>query len=261
MKILHITSIANPDGNGVAVAVNNYIKYESKHTDIALYNLEGNLHNDFCNYYNYENYKKIEELPEPFCKPDLVIFNEVYKPHYINLYKECIKRKIKYIIIPHGCLVKESQKKNKTKKIIGNILLFNKFINNASAIQFLNEREMNNTSFKYKKAIIAGNGVSKPLYKNELKTKNKDLVFIGRYEIKHKGLDLLVKICNENHKWFIDNNIKIQLYGRDSGNELKLLKKNMKIILLSKKMYPTKLIMIKMESHFMKQKRMKMEKL
>jgi len=225
MKILHITSITHPEGNGVAVAVNNYIKYESKYATLALYNLEGDLHNYFCENYNYDTYKKIEELPEPFCNPDLVIFNEVYKPKYINLYKECLKKNIKYVIIPHGCLVRESQNKRKIKKILGNFLLFNKFIYNASAIQFLNEGEKNNSNFKYKKAIIAGNGVERPLYKNEIDKQNKDLVFIGRYEIKHKGLDLLVKICNENHKWFIDNNIKIQLYGRDSGNELKLLKK------------------------------------
>ena len=140
MKILHITSIANPEGNGVAVAVNNYIKYESKYADVALYNLEGNLKSDCCECYNYDNYKKVAELPEPYCNPDLVIFNEVYKPQFIIFYKECLKRKIKYVIIPHGCLVTESQKRHRIKKIIGNILLFNRFIKNANAIQFLKEK-------------------------------------------------------------------------------------------------------------------------
>lgn len=228
MIILHITDVLKAKGNGVAVAVNDYIKYESEYCKIGLFNLNDKIENTYCETFSLEDASKIEKLPEPFCKPDLVVFNEVYKPKYLKLYKECLRRNIKYIIIPHGCLVNESQKKHRLKKILGNILLFNRFISKASAVQFLNENERKNSKFKYKKSIIAGNGVNTPSYKNKNNNKNKDFVFIGRYEILHKGLDLLVKICEENHNWFIENGIKIQLYGRDSGNELVLLKEMIK---------------------------------
>ena len=228
MVILHVTSIAHPEGNGVAVAVSNYVKYENKDNDVALFNLEGNLNNSNCDNYNYKEYKKINELPEPFCNPDIIVFNEVYKPKYIELYKECLMRKIKYVIIPHGCLVRESQKKRKIKKFIGNTLLFNKFIYNANAIQFLNESEKNNSNFKYKKAIIAGNGVEKPSYKNSNDGNNKNIVFIGRYNIRIKGLDLICNLCEKNKKWFMDNNVKIILYGRDTLNNLVELKQIVK---------------------------------
>ena len=147
MVILHITSITHPEGNGVAVAVRNYVQYENSKVKVALYNIEGNLTNTACPNFNYKEYKTINMLPKPFCNPDLVIFNEVYKFEYIRLYKECLKRKIKYIIIPHGCLVKNSQKKHKLKKIIGNTLLFNSFVKKANAIQFLNKNEKENTHF------------------------------------------------------------------------------------------------------------------
>ena len=225
MIILHITDILKAEGNGVAVAVGNYIKYETQNNEVGLYNLGNNFKSDYCKSYSGNDYNKISELPKPFCKPDLVVFNEVYKPKYIKLYKECIRQKIKYIIIPHGCLVKESQKRHHLKKIIGNVLLFNRFIRKANAIQFLNENEKNDTHFSYRKYIIAGNGVEKPSYKNTNDNTNKDLIFIGRYEIMHKGLDLLVKICDENCEWFRKNKIKIQLYGRDSRNELAELNK------------------------------------
>lgn len=224
MRILHITSIAHPDGNGVAVAVKKYVGYENKEVDVALYNVEGDLVETSCINYNYKDYKSICDLPTPFCNPDIVVFNEVYKPKYIKLYKECLKNNIKYVIIPHGCLVQASQNKRKLKKLLGNVLLFNKFIRNASAIQFLNNTEKENTKLKYKKAIIAGNGVNEPSYKNNSDGNNKDLVFIGRYEINHKGLDLLVDICNKYRNWFKEKNIRIQLYGRDSGNNLTALK-------------------------------------
>ena len=40
MKILHITSITNPNGNGVAVAVSNYFFIEKEKIDVAIYNVE-----------------------------------------------------------------------------------------------------------------------------------------------------------------------------------------------------------------------------
>ena len=214
MIILHITDILKAEGNGVAVAVSNYIKYESINNEMGLFNLNDTFQNEYCKSFNYREYNSIFELPKPFCKPDLVIFNEVYKPRYLKLYKECIKRNIKYIIIPHGCLVKESQKKHRFKK-------------KANAIQFLNENEKNNSHFKYKKFIIAGNGVEKPSYRNEIKNakEKKNIVFIGRYNIKIKGLDLLCEKYKKNYKWFIEQNVRIVLYGRDTLNNLTKLKK------------------------------------
>ena len=144
----------------------------------------------------------------------------MYKPKYIHLYKECVKNKIKYVIVPHGCLEKESQNRKKFKKIVGNVLLFNKFISSADAIQFLNIGEMKHTKFKYKKYIIGGNGTKKEASKYDSDYSNKDLIYIGRYEIKHKGLDMLVNICKLYKEWFIENNVKMQLFGRDSSNEL-----------------------------------------
>lgn len=228
MTILHIVDILNAKGNGVAVAMSNYTKYESKECNVAIYCLNDIVKSNNVESYSGGAYKCISDLPEPFNKPDIVVFNEVYKPKYIKLYKECISKNIKYVIIPHGCLVRESQKKRKIKKFIGNTLLFNKFIYNANAIQFLNESEKNNSNFKYKKAIIAGNGVEPPSYKNSNDGNNKNIVFIGRYNIRIKGLDLICNLCEKNKKWFMENNVKIILYGRDTLNNLVELKQIVK---------------------------------
>ena len=225
MVILHITSIANPDGNGVAVAVNNYIKYEQLYAKIGLYNLEGSIENDCCESYSAIKYKTIESLPKPFSNPDLVVFNEVYKPMYIPLYKECIKRNIRYVIIPHGCLVKKSQKKKRIKKFLGNHLIFNKFIYNANAVQFLNEKEeQESKKFKRKKTLISGNGIDTTAVKFG-KADRFNFVYIGRYELYIKGLDLLICVCRDHYDWFKNRNIIINLYGRDASNGLLELRK------------------------------------
>ena len=223
MNILHITDIANPEGNGVAVAVENYAKYLSLKANVAIFCLDGNIGDNKVLTYNYSKYDKIENLPKPYSKPDIVVFNEVYKPKYIKLYKECLKNSIPYVIIPHGCLVKGSQNEKKIKKNIGNLLLFNKFIRNACAIQFLNKNEKNNTFLKYKESIISGNGID---FSNISinKPQNNNLIYIGRYSIYIKGLDLLVEICNKNKEWFRNNKVCIELYGRDSLNGLEILR-------------------------------------
>ena len=216
MKILHISSIYNIKSNGVAVAVSSYLKNESKYCDVAIYNLKTDIEVNSVKCFNYKNYNQISLLPDGYNKPDLVIFNEIYKKQYINLYKECLKNSIPYIIIPHGCLVKEAQNKKRLKKIIGNILLFNRFIKKAKCIQFLTEQEKDKSVLKNKNYIISGNGIDTPKFIN--KFTNKNLIYIGRYDINTKGLDLLVNVCNNNKEWFINNDIKLELYGRDTDN-------------------------------------------
>ena len=222
MKLLHITSVTNPVGNGVAVAVSNYFSYEKKYVDVALYNIEKNVISDNHSY-NISIYKNISALPDGFSNPDLVIFNEIYKPAYLKLYKECIKKKIPYVIIPHGCLTKKSQSKKKLKKIIANCIFFNRFINKSLAIQYLNEIEKKDSVITNHRFIVSGNGIEI----NEKKAynfKSKNFIYIGRYDIRVKGLDLLVKTVSENKEWFVNKNVKIELYGRNSGIGYKLLK-------------------------------------
>lgn len=222
MKILHITSVTNPKGNGVAVAVSNYFFYEKKYVDVALYNVENDIIQDNQSY-NMSTYKSISKLPKGFNKPNLVIFNEVYKKAYLNLYKECISNNIPYIVIPHGCLTKKSQNRKKIKKTIANFLFFNKFINNSLAVQYLNETEKEESIVKNHSFIISGNGIEVRKEK-AFPFKRKNYVYIGRYDIKVKGLDLLVETVSKNKEWFEKNKIIIDLYGRNTGKGYEWLK-------------------------------------
>ena len=224
MRILHVVSVKDSKANGVAVAVREYLKYEKKYCDVALFSLNSSIYPKEVEEYSILDYSNIAALPNGFSQPDLVVFNEVYKPQYIKLYKECVKKGIKYIIIPHGCLVSEDQKRHRLKKIIGNMFLFNKFIRRANAIQFLNETEEQKTNFKYKKSIIHGNGLEMTIGKN-LGAESKTIVFIGRYDIKVKGLDLLCKMCKKYHSWFVKKGFVFNLYGAGTPKNLKELNK------------------------------------
>ena len=120
-------------------------------------------------------------------------------------------------------MTKKSQNHNKLKKIIANILFFNAFIKQSLAIQYLNQLEKNDSIIKKHQFIISGNGIY--ICKEKNRSNNKNFIFIGRYDIRVKGLDLIVDTVSKYKDWFEKNNVKIQLYGRNTGNGYDKLKK------------------------------------
>lgn len=226
MNLLFIAKPLSKKGNGVVSAIQTEFKYLQKKENVALYNLGVELEDDIASVvFSVSKYKSISDLPKPFDKPDLVVFEEVYKIEYITLYNECLKNEIPYIIIPHGCLVSIAQNSKKLKHIIANVLLFNRFIRKAQAVEFLNENEKNNSKFRYKKGIIIPNSVEyrKRQYKRDEKIFK--FIYIGRYDVITKGLDLLINTFISLKDWCNKNNVILELFGPLEDNvALSLLK-------------------------------------
>jgi len=230
MNILFIAKPLSKKGNGVVSALKNELKYLQESANVALFNIGVKLDKDICKIvYEVDKYQTISSLPTPFNKPDLIVFEEVYKLEYIKLYNECLKNKIPYIIIPHGCLVEVEQNNKKLKHMAANILLFNRFIRKAEAIEFLNEQEQDNSKFKYKRSIIIPNAIDfvKRKYKKD-KSAFK-FIYVGRYDVKVKGLDLLIRTFINLKDWCIKNNVILELYGpKVESVELNNLKEEIK---------------------------------
>lgn len=91
------------------------------------------------------------------------------------------------------------------------------------------EYEESKDNFTFKDYFILGNGFEQPkeLYKPKKRTIFK-VTYIGRYNIYHKGLDVLLNAVKKHADWFIKNNVTFELYGSDSDNGLEYLEKNIK---------------------------------
>lgn len=219
MKILFIAKPLSKSGNGVVSALKNEILYLQKMADVALYNIGVELESDIADIiFNGNQYSMIRELPVPYNNPDIIVFEEVYKIEYVKLYLECIKLNIPYVIIPHGCLVEIEQNKKKLKHIVANLVLFNRFIKKAVAIQYLNEQEKNASKFECKQTIIIPNSIEYKERKYEIDNTKFKFIYVGRYDITVKGLDLLVDTFINIKEWCQKNNVILELYGPISEN-------------------------------------------
>ena len=222
MVILHIASIRNNLSNGVCVAVSKHVLEQQKTENVALLNLSKEIIPGIQNLFISDD---LESLPYPFCKPDIVIFHEIYRGKYISIARFLSQKQIPYVVIPHGSLTKKAQKQSFLKKNIANFFMFKKFVKNATAIQFLSSTEEKNTSNWNDNKLIGTNGIDMPKsYKNYFNTDKTDIVFIGRLDIHIKGLDLIIKAVKQDKKFIIENNVKIHIYGPDKKGRFEKLK-------------------------------------
>lgn len=215
MVILHIAAIENNMCNGVNVIVPQHIKAQSKYADIAFINVKNIEIYGIKNQFKYSDNFAIDSLPYPFNAPQLVVFHEAYRVEYIRISKLLRKQGIPYIIVPHGELTVMAQRKKWLKKKVANILLFNRFIKSAKALQVLSENELGNTRFKVKK-IIGTNGIDVPCNSKQVFSYGAPrFIYIGRLELKIKGLDLLLAAVADMAEFLRSSHIKFHLYGPD----------------------------------------------
>ncbi|MFA5275452.1 MAG: glycosyltransferase [Candidatus Omnitrophota bacterium] len=140
-----------------------------------------------------------------FGRPDLVHFHGVYYPFQTAFASYVRKQKVPYIVSTHGGFHPCAQQRKGLKKAFGNILFFNKFINGALAVHALNNAEATDIKkrFPKKEVFIIPNGISdlsKPPKGSFVKTGTLTFGFIGRIDIKNKGIDLLMKAVSKVQK-------------------------------------------------------------
>lgn len=228
-NILHIGNIRDTQKSGVAIVVPQIISAQSKRANPALLNIDSyDMSKRRFPVFYFTKHKSVSSLPAPFCNPDLVVFHEIYRPQFIKLYKEVLALNIPYVVVPHGSLTREAQRIRSIKKRIGNLLLFNRFINNASAIQYLSisERDGTKNSFVKHDSFISPSGI------NLIKTKKRSfsrsglkIIYIGRLDSHVKGLDILVKAVRTYRDELLKRHVHITIAGPDYENSRKKLER------------------------------------
>lgn len=232
MVILHVSSISNNQASGMSVVIPSHVKFQGLYSDIALLNCSSHhLEIEDLDFpiFTREDYcidGDILRLPPPFNNPDLVIIHGIYIPFYARIVKYLVRNNIPYILVPHGSLSRSAQKIKPLKKIIGNFIVFNRIINNAIAIQYLSEEEKNTSVAKKGYGFIGSNGINvNPIEKNFSIQDQLKIIYIGRIDPFHKGLDILLEACNLIKEDLRKNCISLSIYGPDhEGGKAKVTK-------------------------------------
>ena len=213
---MHIAKISDNIFNGVCVVVPRHVKAQQHNATVGFINVNNYYVPSLSGQLEYKEPFSLSDLPSPYNKPDLVVFNELYVPQYIKMYKELRKNGIPYIIVPHGEMTIQSQKKKRLKKIAANLLLFNAFVKHALAIQCLSQRESDAIRFKQRRIIVT-NGMSIPEQRKSVFCKNGGVrfVYIGRLEVQIKGLDLMIKAVANCKQFLVDHGCTFAIFGPD----------------------------------------------
>lgn len=159
--------------------------------------------------------KGLASLPKPFDKPDYVVFEGFYSVDSARFAKELEKKGIPYIINPRGSLTTQARNnKSKLKKNIAHFLWFDRFIKQSSSIQYLTKQEKSDTFVKDHKCFVLPNGFNTPSRTKESFSDTQiKAIFIGRIDIYHKGLDLLIDACAPIANELKGANVKFDIYG------------------------------------------------
>ena len=225
MNILHIASFGKAGASGIKTVLENLVKNQ-----IALGNtvIVGVLSKDVGDK-NESFMKPMSELQEFISyvtnlKPDVVIFHGVYYWQYIQFSKYCKRHKIKYLITFHGGDNSYTARKGYIKKKIADILSFNNFIRNASATIYLSEEEKSRalkTAINNRNLIIP-NGINakKTIEKHVCEDKIR-VLFFGRIDYYHKGMDLLLDAIHKISCMPECRNIHFNICGPISSKSFK----------------------------------------
>lgn len=202
-EIMNILYLSNLTGNlfaGPNHSVPAQVKAQSKVDNVFWYNLNKVKREEWTqngldckNLSDYPS-ERLKDLPNPFCKPDLVVVEEFYCFPFNRLIHDIQKQQIPYVIVPRSELTEQAQRKKMWKKRIANLLYFRKMAQKAIAIQYLSQRErIESGDIWNSKNLVIPNGTEpKEKYKKDFSECEIRAVYIGRYEQYQKGLDILL---------------------------------------------------------------------
>lgn len=154
------------------------------------------------------------------CFPDIAHMHSVFLPKQASLAQYFDKCRIPYIITPHGGL---DSKHGKWKKWLYSLLIEKKRFQRASAITVVTPKEEKTIRVFVPNYLGIIRWVPNPIVQSsKLAWKGnitpKRVVYLGRFDVFHKGIDILVEIARH-----LPSDIEFHLYGtRDRKTERQL---------------------------------------
>lgn len=222
MKILFLSNLSDNKSCGPNWSVPARIKHQEMVDDVLWVNCTDAYLPHWATVKCFHNLKEfggklsLSVLPEDFRNPDLVVFEDFYYWNFYVFHFELLRKKIPYVIVPRGSLTKMAQHNGKRlKKVVANFLLFSEFIKHALCVHYLTPEEYKDSTNKWNRNhLIIPNGFTLPeKSKTYAGGKGIKAIFIGRLNLYHKGLDILIEACKKTETMLREREFTVILYG------------------------------------------------
>jgi len=225
MTIIFISTNSTNVDSGLNWSVPSHVKAQEKIDSVLWINLIPNViqehWKDIKAYHNIIEFGDsliFENLPNPFNKPDVVIFEGFYYVQHFKLSRKLKKSKIPYIIVPRSCLTTNAFHNGGVlkylKKKIAHVLFFNSYIKHSKGIQYLTKKEQHDSSKFRNKSFISPNGITIPTkQKASFSEDGIKAIFIGRQDLNQKGIDILLRAIHSIKRELRSIGFKLEIFG------------------------------------------------
>ncbi|MFL7036080.1 glycosyltransferase [Vibrio lentus] len=158
---------------------------------------------------------------------DIVVMSGLFDFRIYKAARLCLKNNIKYIFSPRSNLMLNALKKGRFKKKIALNTYSGYILKYASAIHFLSEEERDNSVSLKNYSFVVRNGVSGVDNLPKTRKRKENLIlFIGRLDIAHKGLDLLIDSIYKIQHELRERRWRVEIYGPGSSHNVTTIIKN-----------------------------------
>lgn len=211
-KIYHFANYVGSETNGIDVVIKNLIKHQNVCVAGVRYHSE--VHSLVADgksvLFSRSIFRMISTLKNK--RPSFVVLHSIFNPATWLIYFFLILFGIKYSIFPHSSLTRISQGKSRIKKIIARKLIVDRMIFDAEYVTFLNQEEKNNSLDICENYEIVSNGVD-VINTSASKKAEKIFLYFGRYDVNHKGIDVLLEGILYSSEELRRRNYKFEFYG------------------------------------------------
>lgn len=231
MNILFLSRLSSNNNCGPYYSVPRQVAAQKEIDNVLWINANENCFDDWVQWADVKTERdfpnpRLAHLPAPFNRPDIVVVEEQYNFVNMPLMRDVQAAKIPYILVPRCSLTASAQKKKAIKKRLGNFLYFNRFMKNAAGIQYLTEQEKAESGERWNKnGFVIPNGITMPEIEKTYHNNRIECVFIGRIDIYHKGLDMLLAVCSELADAMKEAGMHLTIYGAGNTQDVETVKK------------------------------------
>ena len=237
MKVLHIAPLEAGRITGPGAVIPRLVEEQNRgHIDAecrVLSSLNGDpISLSGAIYYIWPEHKSaLEWVVSDGASQGIVVFHGVYAWKHWMLAIKCKILGINYIIVPHGNLMQASTQRSRLRKRFALMTVCRWFVMNAAALQFLNSGERDNSVLVGRSSFLVGNGVDVASNdENHDQTGRGDppggvrFMFLGRLDVFHKGLDLLLDAVALSKSEFAHSGASLIVIGPDHKGGLAQIK-------------------------------------